>query len=82
MVYEHFSKCFIPKDPSSWFLKLFQTIVVVACGDIPKSVTLMLRANKLLAMAKDTGGLYLVVIRETFIQFINHSIVLHLQMPF
>jgi hypothetical protein len=54
MVYEHLSRCFIPKDPFSGFSKLFQTIVVVARGDILKSLTLMLGASKLLALAKDT----------------------------
>jgi hypothetical protein len=43
MVYEHLSKCFILEDPSLGFLELFQTIVVIAHGDIPRSVALMLR---------------------------------------
>ncbi len=38
MVYEHFSRCFIPKNPSSWFSELFQTIVIVIHGNIPRSV--------------------------------------------
>ncbi len=29
MVYEHLSRCFIPKDPSSGFSKLFQIVVVI-----------------------------------------------------
>ncbi len=52
MVYEHLSRCFIPKDPSLGFSKLFQVVVVVICGDIFKSMALMLGVNKLLAMAK------------------------------
>jgi len=42
MVYEHFSKCFMPKDPSSRFLKLFQSITVVAHGGFPRSMALVL----------------------------------------
>jgi len=42
MVYEHILGCFIPKDPSSRFSKLFQIVVVVAHGDIPRSVALVL----------------------------------------
>jgi len=34
--------CFILEDPSSRFSILFQVIDVVAHGDIPKSMTLML----------------------------------------
>jgi hypothetical protein len=40
MVYQHLW-CFIPKDPSFGFLELFQD-VVIAHGDIPSSVGLML----------------------------------------
>ncbi len=47
MVYEHLSRCFIPKNPFSPFSKLFQ--VVIAHGDILKLVALLLKANKLLA---------------------------------
>jgi hypothetical protein len=35
----------------------------------------MLKANKLLAMAKDIGGFYSIVVSEMFFQFTNHSIV-------
>jgi len=31
MLYEHFSRCFIPKDP---FLGFSKVDVIVACGDI------------------------------------------------
>jgi hypothetical protein len=60
MVYEHFFRCFIPKDPSSGFSKLFQVIAIVVCGDIPRSMALVLWASKLLAMAKDIGGFHLI----------------------
>jgi hypothetical protein len=76
MVYEHFSKCFIVKDPSSGLLKLFQIIIVIHCWDILRSVALMLGVSKLLAMAKDTGGLRPIAMGEVFLRFINHSIVL------
>jgi hypothetical protein len=36
MVYEHFLRYFIPKDPSSRFLKLFQVVAIVAHDDILK----------------------------------------------
>jgi len=61
MVYEHLSRCFIPKDPFLGFSKLFQTIVVVAHGDIRRSMTLLLGANKLLAMTKHVVKPYLLV---------------------
>jgi hypothetical protein len=60
MVYEHLSRCFIPKDPCSKFLELFKAVVVVAYGDIPRLVALMLRVNKLLTMANDIGGFVLL----------------------
>jgi hypothetical protein len=59
MVYEHLLGCFILEDPSSWFSKIFQA-VVVTCGQIPRLVGLMLGANKLLIMAKDTSGFVLL----------------------
>ncbi len=34
MVYEHLLGCFIPKDPSSKFSKLFQVIVIIVSRDI------------------------------------------------
>jgi hypothetical protein len=76
MVYEHFSRCFIPKDPSSWFSKLFHVINVVAHGDIPRSMALMLGTNKLLTMTKHIGGLHPIVINEVFLQLISRSIIL------
>jgi hypothetical protein len=42
MVYEHLSRCFIPKDPSLGLLKFFKAIVVVVHGDILRLVALML----------------------------------------
>jgi hypothetical protein len=75
MVYEHISGCFIPKDPSLGFSELFQD-VVVAHGDIVRLVALVLRASRLLAMAKDIGGLCFIVIGEVFLRFISFSIIL------
>jgi len=82
MVYEHFSKCFIPKDPSSKFSELFQAFVTITCEDIFRSMALVLGASRLLAMAKDIGGLRPIIISEVFFLFINHSIVLQLRGPF
>ncbi len=82
MVFEHFSKCFILEDPSSRFSKLFQVVVIVVCGDIFKSMALMLGASRLLAIAKDTSGFHHIIVSEMFIQFINHSVVLQLQGSF
>jgi hypothetical protein len=81
MVYEHFWGCFIPEDLWSWFLKLFH-IVVVTRGDIPRSMALMLGANKLLLIAKDTNGLCFIVVSKVFFLFINRSIILQLWGPF
>ncbi len=64
MVYEHLSGCFILKDPSSRFLELFFVVAIVA--DILKSMALMLGVSKLLAMAKDIGGLRPITIGEPF----------------
>jgi hypothetical protein len=35
MVYEHLSGCFILKNPSSRFLKLFQVVTIITHGDKP-----------------------------------------------
>jgi hypothetical protein len=70
MVYEQFLKCFIPKDPSLRLLELFQA-VIIACGDIFRSVALVLGASILLVMAKDTGGLRPIVVNEVFLQLIS-----------
>jgi len=75
MVYEHFTKCFIPKDPSSRFSKLFQDVAIVVYGDIPRLMALMLRANRLLTMAKDIGGLHIIVIGKVFLRLITCFIV-------
>jgi len=77
MVYEHLLGCFIPKDPSSRFSKLFQ--VVVALGDIHRSMALVLGVSRLLAMEKNTKGLCLITIGEMFFRLINCSIVLQLR---
>jgi hypothetical protein len=75
MVYEHLSKCFIPKDRSLGFSELFQATATVTHGDIPRLMALMLGANRLLAMGKDIGGLHFIVVGKVFLQFINHFIV-------
>ncbi len=67
MVYDHFLGCFIPKDPSLGFSKLFQIDVVVVYGDILRLMALVLGATKLLAMAKDTSGFRLITIGEVFL---------------
>jgi hypothetical protein len=67
MVYEHLLGCFIPMDPSSRFLKLFQVATAIAHGDIPKVVGLVLGTSKLLAMVKDIGGLCPITISEVFL---------------
>jgi hypothetical protein len=66
MVYEHLLGCFIPKDPSSRFLELFQAAIIVACGNIFRLMALVLKADKLLAMVKDIKGLCPIVIGEVF----------------
>jgi hypothetical protein len=79
MVYEHISKCFIPEDPSSGFSHV---VAIVVRMDIFRLMAIMLRVNKLLAMAKDISGLCPIVISEVFLHFISHSIVLQLWGPF
>jgi hypothetical protein len=69
MVYEHLLRCFILKDPSSRFLELFQVVTIVAHGDTLKSMAQVLRASKLLAMVKDIGGLYLIVVGKMFLTY-------------
>jgi hypothetical protein len=66
MVYEHLSRCFILHDPSPRFSKLLTTSIV-ACGDILRLVALVLGVNRLLAMAKDTGGLRPIAISKVFL---------------
>jgi hypothetical protein len=75
MVYEHLMKCFIPKDPSSKFSELFQDVAIVVYGDIPRSMTLMLKANRLLTMEKNIGGLHIIVIGQVFLRLITRFIV-------
>jgi hypothetical protein len=66
MVYEHLLRHFILEHPSSRFLKLFQVVAIVVCGDILRSVALVLGVNILLAIAKDTGGFRPIAISEVF----------------
>jgi len=76
MVYEHLLGSFILKHPSSRFSELFQATNVVAHEDILRLVALMLAVIRLLVMAKDIGGLHIIVIGKVFLQLINRSIVL------
>jgi hypothetical protein len=46
MVYEHLLGCFILEGPSSRFSKLFE-VVIVAHGDIPRSMILVLGVSKI-----------------------------------
>jgi hypothetical protein len=71
------------EDPSLEFLELFQVVNIVARGDIPRSMALLLRVvSKLLAMAKDTSGLRPIAVGRVFLQLISYSIVLQLWGPF
>jgi hypothetical protein len=74
VVYEHFLGCLILEDPFLGFWKLFQA--VIAHGDIPKLMALVLRVGRLLAMAKDNGGLRPIALGKMFLGLINHSIAL------
>jgi hypothetical protein len=67
MVYEHLLGCYIPEDPSSRFLELFQVVDIVARGDILGSMALVLRTNKLLALAKDIKGFHCIAIGKVFL---------------
>jgi len=67
MVYEYLSRCFILEDQSLGFSELFQVVVVATCGEILRSVALMLGASRLLVMAKDIGGLHFTTISEVFL---------------
>jgi hypothetical protein len=69
VVYEHLERCFIPEDPSTRFLKLFQAIIVVTHGDIPRSMALVLGASRLLAMIKDAGGLRLIIVDDVYLTY-------------
>jgi hypothetical protein len=57
----------IKRNPSLKSLELFQAIFTIACGDICRLMALVLRASRLLAMAKDTGGLCSIVVSEVFL---------------
>jgi hypothetical protein len=67
MVYEHFSRCFIPKDPSSKFSKLFQAATTFAHGGIPRLVAKVLGVSRLLIMVKDIGNLRPNAIGDVFL---------------
>jgi hypothetical protein len=82
MVYDHLSNYFILKNPSLGFSELFQAIVVIAHGDIFRSMALMLGVNKLLVMARDSKGLHLIAIGKMFSSIISCFIISQLQMSF
>jgi hypothetical protein len=69
MVYEHLSRCFILEDPSFRFLELFKVATIVAHGNTLKLMAQVLRASKLLAMVKDTGGLCPIVVGKMFLTY-------------
>jgi hypothetical protein len=81
IIYEHFSRCIL-EDPSLRFSELFYVATTITYGDIPRSVALVLEASRLLAMAKDIGGLRLITIGEVFLQFISCSTILQLRGSF
>jgi hypothetical protein len=60
--------------------KLFQ--VVVAHGDIPKLVALLLGVSTLLSMAKDTRSPCPIIVGKMCLQLISRSIVLQFRGPF
>jgi hypothetical protein len=69
MVYDHLSGCLILEDPYLGFSELFQIVVVVVVvphGDIPRLVVSVLGVSKLLAMAKDNGGLCLIIVSKMY----------------
>jgi hypothetical protein len=78
MVYEHISRCIL-EDPSLRFSKLFYIGTTITCGDIPRSVALVLGASRLLAMAKDIDRLHPITIGKVFFQSINCSTILQLR---
>jgi len=67
MVYEHLLGCFILKDPSLGFSKLFQVMAIVVRGDISRLVALMVVVNRLLIMAKDISGLPLIIMGKIYL---------------
>jgi hypothetical protein len=66
MVYEHLSKCFIPKDPSLKFSELFQAVTTFVHGRIPRLMALVLGVSRLLVMVKDIVSLHLIAIGNVF----------------
>ncbi len=62
--------------------KLFQIVIVIAHGDILRSMALVLGVNRLLALAKDFGVLCPIAVNEVFSWFISRSIELQLQGSF
>jgi hypothetical protein len=48
-------------------MEFSQVVVAIARGDILKLVALMLGANKLLAIAKDTKGFRPIIVSKVFL---------------
>ncbi len=57
-------------------MEFSQVVVAIARGDILKLVALMLGANKLLAIAKDTKGFRPIIVSKVFLWLISRTIVL------
>jgi hypothetical protein len=76
MVYEHLSRCFILRNPSSRFSKLFQIVAIAPQGDIPRLMALVLGVSRLLVMAKNTGNLCPIIVGKAFLRLISCSIIL------
>jgi hypothetical protein len=66
MVYEHLFGCFMLEDPSSRFLELQATVATAVHEDILRSMALVLRASRLLTMARDISGLRPIAVGEMF----------------
>jgi len=64
------------------FLELFQVVTTFVHANLPNLMALVLGANRLMAMAKNNGGLHLIVVNEVFLQLISRSIVLQFCGPF
>jgi hypothetical protein len=82
MEYKHLSRCFILEDPSSGFSKLFQVIVIIVRKGNPRSMALMMGANRLLVMAKDIRGFRLIVVSEMFFNLLIAPLSYSFESPF
>jgi hypothetical protein len=59
-------RLFHTRGPILKVFGIIQVVLIVVHGDIPKLMALMLWANRLLAMAKNIGGLCPIIISEVF----------------